>query len=210
MSRRLALAATPAAAGGLLEPVAAAAAAAALAQPPPVASSSSPATSSSKSEGDRVFTTSGAAASDLAAVLAAAGWQKCHVLLRQWQCTVAVCAPRSKGSKDKAAAAQAAPAAHADAEQRPAPAIVLDYQAAGVSTVRRRRVQDNHSKAGARLALRWHDCTVSDASTPSFSKCHVEYLTCCRAVLCCAVPCYAGCSSSSFDRRRRSCDVQCR
>lgn len=78
-----------------------------------------------------------AAASDLAAVLTADGWRECHVLLRQWQCTIALSAVL-KGSRGSSGAAAQAAQAHQDTggvQDKAPPAIVIRYQTAGLSEV---------------------------------------------------------------------------
>jgi hypothetical protein len=77
------------------------------------------------------------ASSNLAAALAAEGWQECHVLLRQWQCTIALCAA-SKASKSSGGTAAQAAQQEQTAGNRQAqapPAIVLQYQTAGINEV---------------------------------------------------------------------------
>jgi hypothetical protein len=79
-----------------------------------------------------------AAASDLAAVLTADGWRECHVLLRQWQCTIALSAVL-KGSRGSSGAAVQAAQAHPDTgsvQDKAPPAVVLRYQTAGLNEVR--------------------------------------------------------------------------
>lgn len=77
-----------------------------------------------------------AAASDLAAVLAAEGWRDSHVLLKQWQCTIALWAAKG-ASRGSAAAAEAAQQNEPGKEQTlEQPAVVLHYQTAGISEVR--------------------------------------------------------------------------
>lgn len=77
-----------------------------------------------------------AAIFDLATALATEGWRECHVLLRQWQCTVALCAAE-RASKSSEAAAQAAKQNRSASSRQGKlpPAIVLQYQTAGVNEV---------------------------------------------------------------------------
>jgi hypothetical protein len=109
-------------------------AAAAAQTPTPGVSSSS--ASNGQADAQAAASTPSAAATDLAVALTAEGWQECHVLLRQWQCNIALCAAAKavRGSSEAAgkAAQQTYPGGVHD--QAP-PAIILQYQTAGVSEV---------------------------------------------------------------------------
>lgn len=124
MSRRQREPFTAAAAGGAASPVQGAAAA-------PASSSAG----QGRLDPDAFIAT--AAASDLAAALAAEGWGESHVLLRQWQCTVALCAAvtASRSSGAAGEAAQQTRAVSRNKPQQAPPAIVLQYQTAGMNEV---------------------------------------------------------------------------
>lgn len=128
MSRRHAHAAVSDAAASIP-----AAAAAAQGPAPGVSSSSMP---SGQANARAASSTPSAAATDLAVALAAEGWQECHVLLRQWQCTIALCAAAKAVRGGSGAAGKAAQQSYAGSVQDQAPpAIILQYQTAGVSEV---------------------------------------------------------------------------
>lgn len=77
-----------------------------------------------------------ALSANLGTALAAEGWRECHVLLRQWQCTINLCTAHHS-SKGKPAAAQAARHGNAGSlHDHVRPALVLLYQAPGLSKVR--------------------------------------------------------------------------
>jgi hypothetical protein len=100
---------------------------------PGVSSSSMP---SGQANARAASSTPSAVATDLAAALAAEGWQECHVLLRQWQCTIALCAAAKAVRGGSGAAGKAAQQSYAGSVQDQAPpAIILQYQTAGVSEV---------------------------------------------------------------------------
>jgi len=107
------------------------------ASPVAAAAQQSPAVSSSeqKCEGRAGPST---AASDLAAVLAAEGWRECHVLLRQWQCTITLCAAQRARKGSKAAAQAASPNDTSSVQDQQTPAIIVQYETAGMAEVCRR------------------------------------------------------------------------
>lgn len=149
-------------------------AAAAAAGPAPAAAQTQPAapgvtSSSGSSRQDTAQASpSKAAATDLAAVLAAEGWRECHVVLRQWQCNIALCAAARAG-KSSGAAGKAAQQPHAGRDQTP-PAIVLHYQTAGVNEVGGRNKRGGSPKAAM---LCWdgggsQDAWLAQATSPAW------------------------------------------